>query len=70
MVFGVGGDVMGGAGPLVAGGDDGAHQLRCVVAGAAAGDVQPVGLGVVMLGFPAVPLIGVASAMERIWLVS
>ena len=45
-------DLVGGAGPVVAGGDDAAYQLRGVVAGAAAHDVRAVWLlGVFVVAF-------------------
>jgi hypothetical protein len=44
LAVGACGDLVGGACPVVAGGDDAAYQLRGVVAGAAAHDVRAVGL--------------------------
>ena len=45
------GDVVGGAGLLVVVGDDGAHELGGVPAGAAAQDVHTWRIGVFVLGF-------------------
>jgi len=58
---------VGGACPVVAGGDDAAYQLRGVVAGAAAHDVRAVGLlgvFVVAFGDPLIQVgdVGVAAA--------
>ena len=52
-VGGFGGDVVGGAGPLVVVGDHGAHELGGVAAGAAASRVHTGGgLGVFVLALP------------------
>ena len=59
---------MGGACPVVAGGDDAAYQLRGVVAGAAAHDVRAVGLlgvFVVAFGDPLIQVGGVGVAAAR-----
>jgi len=57
-VLGFGGDVMRGAGPLVAGADDVADELGGLGAGTAAGDMY-TGLlvGVFVLGFPGDPFV-------------
>lgn len=60
MVFGLGGDVVSGAGLLVTVTHDAAHQLGGLMAGAAARHMHPrLLVGVFMLGFGAPPLIEV-----------
>jgi hypothetical protein len=66
LAVGACGDLVGGACPVVAGSDDAAYQLRGVVAGAAAHDVQVVGLlGVfaVAFGDPLIQVGGVCDAI-------
>ena len=68
LAVGACGDLVGGAGPVVAGGDDAAYQLRGVVAGAAAHDVRAVGLlgvFVVAFGDPLIQVGGVGVAAAR-----
>src|SRR5260370_29270322 len=68
-VGGFGGDVVGGAGLVVVVGDDAAHQLGGVAAGAAASHVHTGGgLGVFVVAFPGDPLVqvgGVGVAATR-----
>lgn len=68
LAVGACGDLVGGACPVVAGGDDAAYQLRGVVAGAAAHDVRAVGLlgvFVVAFGDPLIQVGGVGVAAAR-----
>ena len=68
LAVGACGDLVGGACPVVAGGDDAAYQLRGVVAGAAAHDVRAVGLlgvFVVAFGDPLIQVGGVGVAAVR-----
>ena len=68
LAVGACGDLVGGACPVVAGGDDAAYQLRGVAAGAAAHDVRAVGLlgvFVVAFGDPLIQVGGVGVAAAR-----
>ena len=69
LAVGACGDLVGGACPVVAGGDDAAYQLRGVAAGAAAHDVRAVGLlgvFVVAFGDPLIQVGGVGVAAARV----